>query len=93
MMYRRLVNAGWVGLRASGHAHDTILIGELAARGMHHGPKAVPQGWPGDYGETKPLPFIRTLYCVNGENRPLTSNAIAGSQFSGGRREKIRVRG
>ncbi len=27
--------------------------------------RSVPQGLPGDYGESKPLQFIRALYCVN----------------------------
>lgn len=65
-MYRRLVNAGWSALRATGHGHDTILIGELAARGTSaKRSRMVPQGQPGNYGQTKPLDFIRTLYCVN----------------------------
>ena len=67
MMYRNLVNAGWKGLQATGHGHDTILIGELAARGNNDGPphRGAPQGLPGDYGQTKPLEFIRSLYCVD----------------------------
>ena len=32
-LYRSLVDAGWSGLVASGHRHDTILIGETASRG------------------------------------------------------------
>ena len=34
MMYRKLVSAGWKALHATGHGHDTILIGEFAARGL-----------------------------------------------------------
>jgi hypothetical protein len=33
LMERRLTDAGWAGLAASGHAHDTVLIGELASGG------------------------------------------------------------
>ena len=32
-VYRTLVDAGWKGLGSSGHAHDQVLIGHLAARG------------------------------------------------------------
>ncbi|MDQ6746185.1 MAG: hypothetical protein M3Z27_09275 [Actinomycetota bacterium] len=32
--YRSLVDAAWGGLRASGHARDTILIGETANKGI-----------------------------------------------------------
>jgi hypothetical protein len=32
-LYRSLVDGGYAGLAASGHAHDTILIGELASHG------------------------------------------------------------
>jgi hypothetical protein len=65
-MYRGLVDAGWSALEATGHQHDTILIGEFAARGLSASPsKLAPQGYPGDYGQTKPLQFIRTLYCVD----------------------------
>jgi hypothetical protein len=32
-LYRGLVDAGWQGLAATGHAGDTVLIGETASRG------------------------------------------------------------
>jgi hypothetical protein len=65
-MYRSLLNAGWSALHATGHGNDTILIGEYAARGITGGPSGrAPQGYPGNYGQTKPLIFIRTLYCVD----------------------------
>jgi hypothetical protein len=69
-IYRSLVDAGWQALHATGHGNDTILIGSLAARGLtgkvtpQH-----PQGLPGDFAETKPLQFIRTLYCVDSNYR------------------------
>ena len=67
MYYRSLVNAGWHALRSTGHGRNTILIGEFAARGNNFSPprRFAPQGLPGDYGQTKPLQFIRTLYCVD----------------------------
>ena len=34
--YRGLVNAIWKGLSTTGHAHDTILIGETANVGSVH---------------------------------------------------------
>jgi hypothetical protein len=64
--YRSLVNAGWNALQATGHGHDTILIGELAARGLVGKPDAAhPGGLPGNFSQTKPLPFLRMLYCVD----------------------------
>jgi hypothetical protein len=64
-MYRGLVDAGWSALHQTGHGHDTILIGGFAARGLSAGPsRKFPQGLPGNYAQTKPLQFIRTLYCV-----------------------------
>ena len=33
VMYRALANAGWQALEATGHGHDTILIGATAAHG------------------------------------------------------------
>jgi hypothetical protein len=73
MMYRQLVDAGWAALQRTGHRHDTIVIGGFAAQGRS-GPvnAAHPQGLPGDYAQTKPLQFIRTLYCLDGNDRPLT---------------------
>jgi hypothetical protein len=66
MMYRNLIANGWRALQRTGHGHDTILIGEFAARGMQGPPsRQAPQGYPGNYGQTKPLTFIRTLYCVD----------------------------
>jgi hypothetical protein len=72
IMYRQLVNSGWNALRATGHGRDTILIGELAAEGFEPGrfPKKT-GGLPGNYGQTRPLLFIRDLYCVGKNFRPL----------------------
>jgi hypothetical protein len=68
-IYRNLVAAGWKGLAASGHGHNTILIGELA-----------PRGYPADFkGYMFPVLFVRSLYCVGSDYRPLTG-ASARSQ-------------
>ena len=76
IMYRQLVSAGWNALHATGHGHDTILIGELAAEGFEPGryPKKT-GGLPGNYGQTRPLLFIRDLYCVDSSFRPLRGAA------------------
>ena len=75
-MYRNLLAAGWNALQATGHGGDTILIGEVAARGLS-GPatRSHPAGLPGDFGQTKPLTFLRTLYCVDSSYRELRGAA------------------
>jgi hypothetical protein len=67
-MYRNLVDAAWAGLRATGHAHDTVLIGELAPRGYAH--------W-GLFSGMKPLVFLRALYCLDSSYRQLQGSAAA----------------
>ena len=75
-MYRGLLDAGWSALQATGHGQDTILIGSLAARGQAApaGPGR-PDGLPGNYGMTKPLAFVRALYCLDSQYQPLTGSA------------------
>jgi len=79
-MYRNLVRSGWSALQQTGHGRDTILIGSLAANGRdQHAPTSYwPQGWPGDYGETLPIQFVRALYCLNVN----TGAKLAGSAAS-----------
>lgn len=78
MMYRSLLNAGWNALKATGHIHDTILFGEFAARGQSGGPTShAPQGYPGNYAQTKPLIFLRELYCVNTNYQQLRGSAAS----------------
>jgi hypothetical protein len=81
MLYRRLVHSGYGALKRSGHGHDTIVIGELAAHGspLSHGKHSrnAPQGRPGNAGQTQPLPFVRTLYCLNQRGGKLTGHAAA----------------
>ena len=79
-MYRGLLNAAWSSLRATGHTRDTMVIGQLAARGLQlTGWRKNPQGLPGDFGQTKPLQFIRTLYCVDSHFSPLRGSAARGT--------------
>jgi hypothetical protein len=64
-IYRGMVGAAWSALGATGHSRDTILIGELAPRGVRAAD-----------GMT-PLRFLRALYCVDSNYRPLTGTAAA----------------
>lgn len=67
--YRGLVDAAWSGLHSTGHGHDTIVIGELAPRGLDH---------PiGNFSGLKPLRFLRALYCVDSRYRQLRGSAAA----------------
>jgi hypothetical protein len=77
LMYRGLLNAGWKALHRTLKHPGTIIWGEFAARGNNfHKPwKKGPEGLPGDYGQTKPLEFLRTLYCVSSKYRPLRGGA------------------
>jgi hypothetical protein len=77
-MYRGLLDAGWSALHATGHGRDTILIGNLDARGQS-GPatRSQPQGLPGNFAATKPMQFVRTLYCVDSGYRELRGAAAS----------------
>jgi hypothetical protein len=68
-LYRRLLDAAWSALQATGHGHDKILIGEIAPRGQTVGDQ------PGNFSGMVPLRFIRALYCVDGSLHPLTGPA------------------
>ena len=77
-MYRGLLDAAWSGFQATGHGHDQILIGNLDARGQSaRGSRSLPQGLPGNFAATKPMQFIRTLYCVDSSYRELRGGAAA----------------
>jgi hypothetical protein len=82
-LYRALVDAAWSGLRAAGHGGDTILIGELAPRGVTTGDN------PGNFNGMVPLRFVRALYCVNGLLAPLRGQAARarGCPAQGGQSE------
>lgn len=75
-MYRALVDAGWRSLMATRHAGDVVILGNLDARGQS-GPvsRGAPQGFPGYYAATKPIAFVRQLYCVGHDLRPLRGRA------------------
>jgi hypothetical protein len=64
-LYRGLLNAAWSAFQATGHGHDTILIGEAAPEGGTF------KGAPGLFGAMTPLRFLDALYCVNSGGQPL----------------------
>ncbi len=68
-LYRAYVDAAWQGLGNSGHTpgSDTILIGELA-----------PEGTEGSRAEDPipPIPFLRALYCVGPDYKPLRGGEV-----------------
>lgn len=66
--YRALLGHAWGALHATGHGSDTLLIGELAARGTLS---------PGKFAMTTPLVFLRSLYCLGGNYRPLRGHTAA----------------
>lgn len=75
-IYRALVGAAHTGLRDSGHADDTFLIGETAPKGLQ------------DRGITRsmaPGRFLRRLYCLDDRLRPLkgSSAELLGCPVSG----------
>lgn len=77
-MYRNLLDAGWSALHSTGHGQDTIVIGNLDARGAAAPPgKGAPQGLPGNFGATKPLQFVRALYCVSSTYKELRGGTAA----------------
>ena len=79
-MYRALAGQMWTALQATGHGHDTVLIGEFAPRGLSGAANRThPQGLPGEFGQTKPLQFLLTLYCLDSSYRELrgrVANAV-----------------
>jgi hypothetical protein len=75
-MYRALAGQMWNALQATGHGRDTVLIGEFAPLGLTGRARpGHPQGLPGNFGQTKPLQFLRTLYCVDSNYRELRGGA------------------
>ncbi len=65
-LYRAFVDQAWKAFGATGHGHDTILIGELAPAGIRFGAGV------GNFNSMPPLRFLRALYCVDQNYKPLT---------------------
>ena len=68
--YRALLNAGYAGLKATGHGGDTILFGETAPHGYSNG---------GDFSGVAPLEFIRGLYCLDSHLHELRGSLAAAN--------------
>ena len=64
--YRDLVHAALGGLRATGHAADTILFGEILPIG---------RATVGPRYTIKPLVFLRELFCLDAAERPFRGAA------------------
>lgn len=65
-LYRELVREAVTGLRASGHARDRVLFGELLPVGHRH------------YGARKnvrPVEFLREMFCLDRRLRPYRARA------------------
>jgi hypothetical protein len=71
--YRALLDAAWAALHRTGHGADTILFGETAPRGQ------VTAGRPGNFSVMEPLRFLRALYCLNDDSRPLRGRLARAS--------------
>jgi hypothetical protein len=72
--YRRLADAAWTALHTTGHGSDTTLIDNFAPLGQV-GPKL-----PGNYAVMTPIRFLRALYCVGTDDKPLSGQAAAERQ-------------
>jgi hypothetical protein len=57
-IYRRLADAAWLALQNSGHAKDTILVGETAPKGLGDRNKDTTRSMDA-------LRFIHQLYCLD----------------------------
>lgn len=66
--YRAFADAAWTAFHATGHGRDTILFGELAPAGIH-------SGTIGYFNSMPPLQFLRALYCVDKNYKPLQGQA------------------
>ncbi len=81
--YRRLVDSAYLGLDATGHGGDTILIGETAPRGVKN---------PKQLGKAMmPAEFARELFCLKASYRPYTGKAarLRGCPVTGAERARF----
>jgi hypothetical protein len=67
-LYRQLVRAAILGLRASGHGRDEILFGETAPIGRSSGPASS--------RPTPPGTFLRDVLCINSRGRALRRRSL-----------------
>ncbi|MFZ0387369.1 MAG: hypothetical protein WAL22_17030, partial [Solirubrobacteraceae bacterium] len=77
-LYRALLNAGWKAIhQTQPHSNNTILIGEIAAKGHPLHLPGQPGSLPGNTSQTQALGFVRALYCLGANYRPLTGSLAA----------------
>jgi hypothetical protein len=76
-LYRQLVRAAILGLRASGHGSDEILFGETAPIGRRSGPASSRPTPPGQ--------FLRDALCIDSRGRALRSRSLDCRGGFGGR--------
>jgi hypothetical protein len=67
-LYRSLADAAFASLHRTGHARDTILVGELGPTGRADPKSSLPM---------EPLRFLRALFCVDPSYRRLSGKAAA----------------
>ena len=67
-IYRALVDAAYAALRGTGHGSDTILVGEIAPKGVAS---------RGVKRQMKALVFVRGLYCLDEQLRALAGARAA----------------
>jgi hypothetical protein len=77
--YRNMLDAAWTAIEQTGHAHDTTLIGEIAAKGYALQPPGHPGPLPGNTAQTRALDFVRYVYCLDADYRP--RRGIAATQI------------
>ncbi|MEA2663518.1 MAG: hypothetical protein QOI11_462, partial [Candidatus Eremiobacteraeota bacterium] len=77
-IYRELVRAAIKGLRASGHGHDDIMLGETAPLGRVSGPAST--------RPTPPAQFLRAVFCLVAKGRALRGAAAAALSCGGYRK-------
>jgi hypothetical protein len=63
-IYRGLADAAWSALKATGHGHDHVLLGELTPRGT--GPSGL-----------YPVSFLQWLYCLSPKYQELRGTAAS----------------
>jgi len=76
-LYRSLLSSAWTAMQRTGHAHDTLLIGELDPLGNALRKPGHPGPLPGTTRVTAPISFVRALYCVDNRYRPLRGATAA----------------
>lgn len=67
-LYRNMADAAYKALGQTSHKRDTILVGELASTGHAN---------PGFSLGMQPLRFLRALYCVGSNYKPLSGKAAS----------------